>query len=154
MPSPACRSGGRGARRFQDRVVLGLLRGPAHPLLSGAVLELRYTGPRTGRLHALPVQYAVHDGTLVVLAGDSDRKRWWRFVDHGAQVDVVLEGELWHGRAVLLTYGDPGYPEALQAWRDRYPRGRPGPDDPVVRILLERAPARSGTEEVTRLRTP
>jgi hypothetical protein len=151
---PGLQERGPRARRFQDRVVLGLLRGPAHPLLSGAVLELRYTGPRTGRLHALPVQYAVHDGTLVVLAGDSDRKRWWRFVDHGAQVDVVLEGELWHGRAVLLTCGDPGYPEALQAWRDRYPRGRPGPDDPVVRILLDQGEIRGDAEVVTWLRTP
>ena len=151
---PGLQEQGPRARRFQDRVVLGLLRGPAHRLLSTAVLELRYTGPRTGRLHALPVQYAVHDGTLVVLAGDSGRKRWWRFVDHGAEVDVVLEGRLWHGRAVVLTSGDSGYPEASQAWRDRFPRGRPGPDDPVVRVQVDQGETRSDTEVVTRLRTP
>jgi hypothetical protein len=136
---PGLQEQGPRARRFQDRVVLGLLRGPAHRLLSAAVLELRYTGPRTGRLHALPVQYAVHDGTLV---------------DHGTEIDVVLEGELWHGRAVVLTSGDSGYPEASQAWRDRFPRGRPGPDDPVVRVLLDQDQTTSESEEVTRLRTP
>jgi hypothetical protein len=151
---PGLQERGPRARRFQDRVVLGLLRGPAHRLLSTAVLELRYTGPRTGRLHALPVQYTVHDGTLVVLAGDSGRKRWWRFVDHGAEVDVVLAGELRHGRAVVLTSGDPGYPEASQAWRDRFPRGRPGPGDPVVRILLDQSETKGDTRMVTRLRTP
>jgi hypothetical protein len=151
---PGLQDQGPRARRYQDRVVLGLLRGPAHRLLSGAVLEFRYTGPRTGRVHALPVQYVAHDGALVVLAGDSRRKRWWRFVDHGAEVDVVLSGDLWHGRAVVLTPGDLGYAEAFHAWQERFPRARPGPDDPVVRIGLAQqvlVPAAAG---VIRLRTP
>ena len=38
--------------------VLAVLRSPAHRLLSGMAVELRYTGRRSGRRYVLPVQYA------------------------------------------------------------------------------------------------
>jgi len=48
---PARKSHGHGP-------VLAVLRSPAHRLLSGMAIELRYTGRRSGREFTLPVQYA------------------------------------------------------------------------------------------------
>ena len=47
-------------------LVLAVLRSRAHRLASGMVLELRYTGRRTGREYALPLQYARTGERLVV----------------------------------------------------------------------------------------
>ncbi|TQL01072.1 hypothetical protein [Cellulomonas sp. SLBN-39] len=60
-----------------DAVVRALVRGPLHVLLPG-VHELTYVGPVSGRVVRLPVQAVAHDGGLVVLVGDADRKQWWR----------------------------------------------------------------------------
>lgn len=60
-----------------DAVVRALVRGPLHVLVPG-VHELSYVGPVSGRVVRLPVQAVAHDGGLVVLVGDADRKRWWR----------------------------------------------------------------------------
>ena len=41
-----------------NSLVLAVLRSPAHRLLSGMAVELRYTGRRSGRVFAPPLQYA------------------------------------------------------------------------------------------------
>ena len=54
-------------RRPQSNgLVLALLRSPAHRLLSGMAIELRYTGRRSGRQFTLPVQYAREGNRLLV----------------------------------------------------------------------------------------
>jgi hypothetical protein len=52
---PARKSHGHGP-------VLAVLRSPAHRLLSGMAIELRYTGRRSGREFTLPAQHAPDEG--------------------------------------------------------------------------------------------
>jgi hypothetical protein len=127
------------ARRWIDRVVLEMLRGPAHPLLSGRMVELRYRGRQTGVQRVLPVTYAVrHDDAgqmeLVVLVGRAARKRWYRSVDDRTPVVVVLHGRPVPAVATLLRRRDAGFLDAWRTYRRRYPRARLGPFDPLLRV--------------------
>ncbi|HSK28156.1 MAG TPA: hypothetical protein VK894_14700, partial [Jiangellales bacterium] len=149
---PGLQDTGPRARRRQDRLVLGVLRGPAHRLLSGSMMELRYTGPRTGLVHALPVQYARRDGTVAVLVGHSGHKRWWRAVHATQHVDALLDGEWWRGEARVLEPGDAHYVELRRFWRERFPKAHPGPHDPIVEISLD-VTAREDGRSLTHPRT-
>jgi hypothetical protein len=75
-----------------NSLVLAILRSPAHRLLSGSAIELRYIGRRSGRHYALPVQYA-RDGSLLVVAPQGPAtKTWWRNFRTRQSVDVRLAG--------------------------------------------------------------
>ena len=77
---------------FANTAVKKILRSPAHPMLSGSTVLIRYTGNRTGKKYALPVQYADAHHGLVVLVGEAENKTWWRnFADMG-QLQVLLKG--------------------------------------------------------------
>lgn len=119
-----------------NRIVLFCLRSPAHRLLSGSLADLRYTGARSGRRYALPVQYARDGDRVVVYPGHPKRKVWWRSMVVGAPVEVGLAGETTQGQGRVLRPNEPGYPDALAAYRCRWPRVAPGTDDPLVVIEL------------------
>src|SRR3954469_23235138 len=59
-------------------LVLAVLRSRVHWLLSGMVIELRYTGRRTAREYVLPVQYVGTGERLVVRPQAVKRSNWWR----------------------------------------------------------------------------
>ncbi len=65
--------------RFANPLVRALLSSPAHPLLGRRLVVLTYHGHRSGRAFSIPLRYAeLHDGGLVALAVDHERKLWWR----------------------------------------------------------------------------
>ena len=73
-------------------LVRGLLRSPAHGLLSGHLALLTVTGRRSGRSFTFPVGYH-SDGPRVTIAVQSpERKRWWRNLLDGAPVELLLRG--------------------------------------------------------------
>lgn len=76
--------------RVLNPVVSGLLRSPAHGLLSGNTLLLEYRGRRSGRFFRTPVSYCERDGVLHCFAGRNHL--WWRNLAAGEPVDVVLRG--------------------------------------------------------------
>jgi hypothetical protein len=107
-----------------NSVVEAILQSPAHRILSGTTVLLRYRGRRTDTEHTLPVQYADTHHGLVVLVGESDTKTWWRnFTDMG-QVQVLLRGR-WVPMTAHALHGDAD-PEAvtplLRSYAARYPR--------------------------------
>lgn len=114
-PQPA--RPGAGAVRADHRVVGAILRSPAHRLLSGRVVLLRYRGRRSGCLYTLPVQYAEHDGELIVLAADAAAKQWWRNFRRPAGADVLLRGRWLPVTARVLT----GDPELARRYAARFP---------------------------------
>jgi len=76
-----------------NALVRGVLRSPAHRLLSGRVLLLTYTGRRTGEQHTIPVQYVRDGEALVVTVGRPERKLWWRSLrGPGTRVTLLLAG--------------------------------------------------------------
>jgi deazaflavin-dependent oxidoreductase (nitroreductase family) len=76
----------------QNAVVRGLLRSPLHQLLSGSVLLLTYTGRRTGKTFTIPILYAEDGPRLIVYAGHSEKKEWWRNLRTEAEVRVRVRG--------------------------------------------------------------
>jgi hypothetical protein len=134
LVDPAPRNG-----RSWDRAVLWVLRSPAHRLLSGSLADLRYTGRRSGRAFALPVQYAEAGDALVIVPGRPRDKVWWHNLEQPAPVQVGLAGEVRQGHGCVLTARDTGYAGAIQTYRARWPEVSVGAADPVV--VVDLAPA-------------
>jgi hypothetical protein len=120
-----------------DRVVIHVLGSPMHRMFSDSLLVLRMTGRRTGAVVDVVVQHADSPGALVAVAGgDASRKSWWRNVIEPRPVDVLLNGEWWHGIAVVLRPEDPGYAHAVATYEHRWPRTTVTRETPVVRVDL------------------
>jgi hypothetical protein len=101
-----------------NRIVMQLLGSDLRPLLENAVAVLRYTA-RSGAQIKVPVQAAHDRGRIVVLAGNADKKRWWRHFTPPAAVDVWHDGK-WHGGTGVVMIG--GAAEGAGVYRRVYPR--------------------------------
>ena len=116
--------------------VLAVLRSPAHRLLSGMVIELRYTGRRSGRQYILPVQYARAGDRLVVVPQAADSKMWWRNFLTEQLVTVRLAGQLHEGSARVVTRDDPGWEEDRRLYGSRWRRLADRLTGPLVEITV------------------
>jgi deazaflavin-dependent oxidoreductase (nitroreductase family) len=119
-----------------NSLVLAVLRSPAHRLLSGLVIELRYTGRRTGRQYVLPVQYARAADRLIVWPQDAPRKTWWRNFEAAQPVTVRLAGQVWPGTARVIDRGDPAWEEARRVYAARWRRLASRLTGPLVEISI------------------
>jgi hypothetical protein len=130
-----------------NRVVIWLLRGPAHTVLSDSLLELRFIGRRSGREIALAAQYADCDGTLVVLPGKPARKKWWRNFERPRLAAVNLRGKILAARAEVLRPQDARYDQAARAYRARWPKTSIGAADPLVLLTVTIAAPHPGGQQ-------
>jgi deazaflavin-dependent oxidoreductase (nitroreductase family) len=109
---------------FANTVVEKILESPAHPVLSGSTVLIRYTGRRTGTEYTTPVQYADAHVGYVVLVGKPETKTWWRNFTEMGQMKVLLKGTWTPMTAHALRGVDD--PEAveplLRSYALRYPR--------------------------------
>lgn len=72
-------------------LMLWLLRSPLHPLVSGSIMAITYTGRMSGKTYIVPVNYQRVGEQLITV---SDTKRtWWRNMRGGAQVTLRLRGK-------------------------------------------------------------
>ena len=115
-----------------NAVVLAVLRSPAHRLLSGVAVELRYSG----RQYVLPVQYATDGSRLVVAAQDPNSKTWWRNFRTPQPVTVRLAGRLREGTARVVDRADPAWEADRRLYGSRWRRSADRLDGPLVRIAL------------------
>ena len=74
-------------------IVTVILRSRLHRLLSGRVMLVTYTGRRSGRTVAVPVQYREGDGEIRVRVGAPDRKQWWHNFESARPVTLLVRGE-------------------------------------------------------------
>jgi deazaflavin-dependent oxidoreductase (nitroreductase family) len=119
-----------------NAVVLAVLRSRAHRLLSGSAIELRYTGRRSGRQYALPVQYAGAGDHLVVRPQRWEHATWWRNFRTPQPVTVRLAGRLHEGTARVVDPDDPDWRSARQTYATRWPRSARGGPGPLVVMSL------------------
>ncbi len=125
------------ARKLQGNgVVLAVLRSPAHRLLSGMAIELRYIGRRSGRPFALPVQYVREAQRLLVAVQDPATKTWWRNFRTPQEVTVRLRGELRRGTAVVVGIDDPMWERDRRLYEARWRRLGGRVTGPLVQITL------------------
>jgi hypothetical protein len=90
-------------QRFGNLFVIGLLRSPLHRPASGSLLLITYRGRRSGRRFTIPAMYAERDGALTIFVGHPERKRWWRNLRVGAEVEVRLRGRRLRGLRLSKT---------------------------------------------------
>jgi hypothetical protein len=106
-------------QRFSNLFVIGLLRSPLHRLADGSLLLITFRGRRSGRRFTIPVMYAERDGRLTIFVGHAERKRWWRNLRGGAEVEVRLRGRRLTGHGEVVEGSAP-----IETYLDRYPRAR------------------------------
>ncbi|MEV4536617.1 hypothetical protein AB0J82_22805 [Asanoa sp. NPDC049518] len=106
-----------GPPRWVNRVVLGVLRSPAHALLDARICELTYRLPRSGRVVALPVRYVADGDRVLVAVGNADAKRWWRAFRRPRPVSVRLRGRVRDGTGCLLVPSTSDHTRALMLYR-------------------------------------
>jgi hypothetical protein len=80
------------AVRFFNPVTRFLLQTPLHPLMSGRLILLSFTGRKTGRTYTTPVSYVREGNSLLVPGGGA----WWRSLETGLPARVHLRG-VWRG---------------------------------------------------------
>jgi deazaflavin-dependent oxidoreductase (nitroreductase family) len=86
--------------RTINPLVRGLLRSPAHGLVSSHLALITVTGRRSGRSYTFPVGYHRHGERVTIGVDWPDRKRWWRNLRDEAPVELRLAGERRSGAAV------------------------------------------------------
>lgn len=126
-------------------VPAAILCSPVHRVLSGKRLVLSFTGRRSGKRYATPVNY-LQRGSELLITTDS---RWWHNLDGGAPVAVWLRGRQMPATAEAVR--DPDVvAEALSAivrdhppyrrWAHIHtgPDGSPDPADVLAEVARGR----------------
>lgn len=80
-----------------NNFISAVLRSPLHGMLSNGVMLLTVTGRRTGKQYTTPVGYYEEGAYLWVLT--SRERTWWKNLQGGANVDMLLKRRLVHGFA-------------------------------------------------------
>ena len=121
--------------------VSGVLRSPAHRLLSGPVGLIRYTGRRSGRTITTPTQYARSGDDLLILVGRPEAKAWWRNFLSERDIDVLVQGEWLQMTARVVRGADePDVVLALlEAYLKRFPRARASLGNGTLDDMAKRA---------------
>jgi hypothetical protein len=91
-----------------DPIITALLRSPLHWPLSRRFVLLRVTGRRSGRAFTLPVFYrrlTDREGETLLFFSHRER-RWWRNLQGGAPVKVLLAGR-WVSGSGDVVNGEP-----------------------------------------------
>ena len=78
--------------RVVNPVMRGVLRSPAHGLLSSRLALLTVTGRRSGRTFTFPVGYRKDGDRVTIGVASPERKRWWRNLVDAAPVEIRLAG--------------------------------------------------------------
>ena len=78
--------------RVVNPVMRGVLRSPAHGLLSSRLALLTVTARRSGRTFTFPVGYRKDGDRVTIGVASPERKRWWRNLVDAAPVEIWLAG--------------------------------------------------------------
>lgn len=90
--------------------------------IGGVLMELRYTGRKSGKQVAIPVGYQQVGEQITVFT----HSPWWQNFVHGAQVQMLVRGQRLRGWATSTRDVDEVFPP-FRAWlhRDGPRAGRP-----------------------------
>lgn len=109
--------------RFFNPLAARILASPLHWLLSWWLIDITYTGRRSGQTFSFPVIYARHDEkTLVAVVGQPDAKTYWRnFTGEPGTVELFLRGQPIWARATTLKDGGAVAGSLLRSYSARRP---------------------------------
>lgn len=114
-----------------------VLRSPLHGMLSNGMMLITITGRKTGKTYTTPVGYYVEEGYLWVIT--SRERMWWRNLQGGATVNLLLKRKLVQGiaeveldekavEARMYEYLQH-VPQAAKPMKVRLEDGKPNPAD-------------------------
>lgn len=106
--------------RVLNPTVRMILRSPLHGLMSHNTMLIHYRGRRSGRAFVLPVSYARDGGELIAFAGRDSK--WWRNLEHGPVVDLLLAGRMQSARARVETQDSAAICADLSTFLTAVPR--------------------------------
>lgn len=115
-----------------------LLASPLHWPWSRFFVLLSWAGPRTGKVHSIPVSYVTEEGKVFATTGDS----WWRTVARAHDVRFRFRGQWLPGTVVAVTDPDRSAEDHARLFRQhplfRRLAGIPttstgAPDDAAIR---------------------
>lgn len=98
MPRP------RRTHHWANAPVRWLLRSPLRGLLDDQLMLVTVRGRFSGREHTFPVGYCAGVDGWYVLVGEHQRKLWWRNLEGGADVSLVIRGETIPARARVIRW--------------------------------------------------
>jgi deazaflavin-dependent oxidoreductase (nitroreductase family) len=81
-----------------------ILRSPFHPMISGNTILLAFTGRKSGKPYSTPINYAIDGNTITVISKRS--RTWWKNLQGGAPVKVVVQGQERCGTAEAIVPDD------------------------------------------------
>ncbi|MFN8412568.1 MAG: nitroreductase/quinone reductase family protein [Anaerolineales bacterium] len=70
-------------------VMAWILRSPLHGMLSNGMMLITITGRKTGKTYTTPVGYYMEGEAMWVIT--SRERKWWRNLQGGAQVNLLLK---------------------------------------------------------------
>lgn len=95
-----------------------VLCSPFHGMLSGGMMLVTVTGRKTSKAYTLPVEYVQEDDSLWVMS--KRHRRWWRNLEGGATIGLVLRRK--HVQGVARLHTDPALVQSrLAAYLRRMP---------------------------------
>lgn len=114
-----------------------VLRSPLHGMLSNGMMLMTVTGCKTGKTYTTPVGYYEEGGYLWVIT--SRERMWWRNLQGGAKVDLLLKRKPVQGfadteldeksvEARMVEYLRH-VPQAAKPMKIRVEGGKPNPQD-------------------------
>lgn len=125
-----------------NRIVLRLLNSAFGLLIGGRLCALRYHSRHGGEPVEFPVQYARDGDRLLVVAGQADRKSWWRHFLATAPVEVRLPGG-WSAGVGRVLHGAERT-SAVAVYRRYWPHVPVPADTRLIAFDVPRAKALHG----------
>lgn len=95
---------------WYNGAVAALLRSPLHPLVSGQMMLITYTGRKSGVTYSTPVNYVRDEEVLWIVS--SRERTWWRNMRGGLPVSLRLCGREAPAAAVVVE-SEAGVAKAL-----------------------------------------
>ena len=82
-------------------IMVWLLRSPLHSFVSKQMMVITYTGRKSGKVYATPVNY-VRDGDIFLTTSFVERT-WWRNLHGGAAVTLCVQGVDLQARSEVIS---------------------------------------------------
>lgn len=95
-----------------NRFMSWLLRSPLHGMASRSVMLITFTGRKSGKTYTTPVSYARNGDRVTAFTG----ARWWRNLEGGAPVTLLIQRQELHGWAVPVAEDKQAVAAGLQAF--------------------------------------
>jgi deazaflavin-dependent oxidoreductase (nitroreductase family) len=96
-----------------------ILKSSLHGMLSGNTMIIYFTGCKSGKPYHVPVGYLRSDNHLLTVSYKA--RTWWRNLCGGADVKILLKGQLLPAHAQTVE-DDPGVEQGLRAFIKQNPR--------------------------------